>query len=126
MKAYRLPPVLVRSILVVSAALAVAFARVARSSAQTASVPRTLRAPPPGNAPQTVMTWPSEVCATAGGLRVEQACGCNDRLICTVVRIGASAIDLEVHTDPTAMRECTDCFPMTPATCPLPRLMPGR
>lgn len=64
--------------------------------------------------------FPSTVCIDGGELVFEHACGCNDRLLCTLVSRANGELAYTLRKDPTRMPMCDDCFPMEPARCELP------
>jgi hypothetical protein len=75
-----------------------------------------LHAPPAGAA-----TWPTRICVPAPRtFVVENDCGCNDALVCDVVRTDKRTLDLRVRKDASRPPMCLDCFPMVPARCDLP------
>jgi hypothetical protein len=104
---------------VIGARAVVVVAIAATGCAKPAPQPQlqtsTLAAP----APRGRAVTPTRVCLDGNVLVFEHDCGCNDALVCRIIRIDR-AIEVELRTDPTRPAQCDDCFPMVPARCTLP------
>jgi len=78
-------------------------------------------------APLGARIWADRVCTQGTAtLILENNCGCNDALVCAVVRAVDSKLDLDLHTDRKRPKRCDDCFAMVPGRCAIPTPMaPG-